>query len=119
MPTESDDWFADACKEPFAFLVERYGFVGPFQSRGGNEFVVRYQKKKKTVSISVEPFRRPVVELFFPSVELANRRLPPQTVLPKEKGLSEEEELARDLRHSAVQLESNALDFLSDEEKPA
>jgi hypothetical protein len=118
MTADSDDWFADACEKPFAFLVQRFGFSGPTQSRpGGNEFVVRYQRKKKTVSISIEPFGRPVVELFYPSIDLKHRSFPPQSPLPSAKGLSEEEELARELHHCATELESKAHDFLSHQER--
>ena len=119
MSTDSSDWFAKACERPFAFLVQRFGFSGPTQIHaGGNEYVVCYQRKKKTVSISIEPFGRPIVELFYPNLELEHRSFPLQTVLPVVKGLSEGEELSRELHHCAMELESNALGFLS-HEKPA
>jgi hypothetical protein len=115
MSAESATWFADACRRPFAFLVERYGFTGPVESRGGNEFTVRYRKRTKTIAIVVEPFGRPVVEMFSPIPELKNRKFLMRGVLPPITGLSEEEELARDLRDCAMDLESNAREFLSDE----
>lgn len=115
MSAQSNKWFADACRDPFAFLVERYGFTGPIESRGGNEFTARYQKRNKTIAISVEPFGRPVVEMFTPTPALENRRILVRGVLPPIAGLSEEEALARDLRACALNLESNAREFLSDE----
>jgi hypothetical protein len=117
MRTDSNDWFSTVCEAPFAFLVQRFGFFGPVQIHaGGNEYVVRYQRKKKTVSISIEPGGRPVVELYYPSLELEHRSFPRQSVLPPARGLSDEEKLTRELRHCAAELELNALDFLSDEE---
>lgn len=114
MKHDPEFWFAAACKEPFAFLIKEYGFSGPVQTRGGNEFTVSYKKGKRTVCISIEPFSAPIIELFYPSTDLKHRRIPRQTRLPsKNTPLSSEDELARALRHAATELTNNEREFLT------
>jgi hypothetical protein len=115
MSDDTDLWFAEECTGPFRFLVERYGFRGPFASRAGNEFTVRYSKKKKTISIVIAPGDRPFVEFFSPSVDIAHRKFPRFQPLPPLKKKSEEEILSSDLLHWAMELETQNRDFLSDE----
>ncbi len=112
MKENTEHWFAIACEQPFSFLVQKYGFSGPIETRGGNEFTVSYTRKNKTVSISIEPFSSPIVELFYPTTELKNRRIPRQTILPPDKNLKPEEKLVRDLYHCAAELEANERIFL-------
>jgi hypothetical protein len=117
MSTDTDLWFAEECARPFRFLVERFGFDGPVASRAGNEFTVKYSKKRKTISISVEPGGRPFVEFFTPTADIAQRSFPKFRTLPSLAGRSEEEAIPSDLLHWAMELETQNRDFLSDEEE--
>jgi len=116
----SDDpfpFFSVPCKQEFAFLVDRYGFSGPEVEDFGRECVIRYQKGKKTVAIAYEVGVGPIVELFFPSRDIKNRRFPRHTAITnstQKKKLRrwEDEMLPAFLTLHAAELERNERDFL-------
>lgn len=113
-------FFSGPCKQQFAFLVDRYGFSGPKVESFGPECVVRYEKEKKTVAIAYEIDAGPVVELFFPSWDIKNRRFPrrgPVVDSPKKKKLRrwEDDMLPAFLTRSASELEMYERDFLETE----
>lgn len=68
--------FVAPCLEAFSYLVERFGFVAPVVEQLGRECFVRYQKGRRWVSIAYEPFSIPIVELFHPTQEIKDRRIP-------------------------------------------
>jgi hypothetical protein len=69
-------WFTDACIEAFAFLVSKYGFIGPKVKQAAYERYVSYEKPDRIVSIYYEPGLLPLVELFYPTREIKNRYIP-------------------------------------------
>lgn len=117
MPTDPFPFFSDPCKRAFAFLVDRYGFSGPEIEDFGRECVIVYQKGKKTVSIAYEAGCGPVVELYFPSRDIKNRRFPqhgPVDRPSKKKKLQrwDDEMLLAFLTRSTSELETYERDFL-------
>jgi hypothetical protein len=65
--------FADACREAFGRLCERYAFADPEVESIGREQFVRYHRGNQTVSIAYEAGSVPIVELFYPPEETAER----------------------------------------------
>ena len=74
--TYSFPWFVRPCLNAFRFLVERYGFQEPKVEQLGRECFIRYQKDNRIVSIAHEPGSAPIVELFYPTHDMKNRRIP-------------------------------------------
>lgn len=65
--------FADACREAFRVLPERYAFAEPEVEAIGREQFVRYHRGNQTVSVAYEPGSVPIVELFYASKEAGER----------------------------------------------
>jgi hypothetical protein len=112
-------FFSEPCKQAFGFLVERYAFSPPEEEQLGRERFIRYQKRNKTVSIAYEPGLSPIVELFFPSRDLKNRRFPKHDVVagPKKKPKRwSDDRMSKFLATQASELERNEREFLENEE---
>lgn len=69
-------WFVPPCLEAFEFLQTRYGFSEPEIEQLGRECFIRYQKGPRCVSIAYEPYSIPIVELFYPTHSMRDRRIP-------------------------------------------
>jgi hypothetical protein len=69
-------WFDKPCIEAFSFLVSRYGFEEPEIRQLGRECFISYRKGNRWVSIAYEPYSVPIVELFYPTHDIKNRRIP-------------------------------------------
>ncbi|MBC2600640.1 hypothetical protein [Puniceicoccus vermicola] len=107
--------FEKPCLEAFQFLVERYGFEEPIIEQLGRECFIRYEKENRIVSIAYEPYSIPIVELFSPTHEMKNRRIPRiNSGLGKKDKFDDEDEAQQRkiLTHQATELESKELDFL-------
>ena len=111
-------FFSEPCKRAFGFLVERYGFSAPEEEQIGRERFIRYQKHNKTVSIAYEPGVSPVVELFFPSRDLKNRRVAKHDVVarPKKPKRWSDDRMPEFLAAVASELERNEREFLGKED---
>ena len=111
-----EDWWIGECKEPFEFLIHDYGFSQPVGTRAGNEFTATYTKGNETVKVPVEPFSPPIVELFYPTPELRNRRFvrTASTRLPRKRHRGDrEEDLGGALRRAAAELATKEHEWLS------
>ena len=61
--------FINAVQQAFSTLVTAYGFEVPAVEDLGREVYVLYHRGTRTVSVSMESGGRPIVELFYPSLE--------------------------------------------------
>ena len=116
--SDSNDGFTDACVRSFAFLTERYGFSAPQAYRAGRELVVSYTKGAKSICISIEPGGAPVVEFFYPSLDIKHRSFPKRPTMPLPASLPrhsrewEEADVEQFLQFWALQVESNEREFI-------
>lgn len=111
-------WFVTPCLEAFHFLESRYGFDKPVVEQLGRECFIRYRKGDRLVSIAYEPGCPPIVELFYPSHEMKNRRIPKlNTGIENIKKFKDTDETAQHLtlHIQAKDLESKERDFLTGE----
>ena len=69
-------WFFSPCREAFGFLETRYGFGSPKVEQIGRECFVTFRKRDRWVSIAYEPGSIPIVELFHPTADIKDRRIP-------------------------------------------
>lgn len=69
-------WFVTPCLAAFSFLESRFSFDAPIVEQLGRECFIRYRKHNRWVSIAYEPGSVPIVELFHPTDEIRNRRIP-------------------------------------------
>ena len=69
-------WFVNPCLEVFSYLERRYHFDPPIIEQLGRECFVRYRKGNRWVSIAYEPGSVPIVELFHPTEDMKDRRIP-------------------------------------------
>lgn len=69
-------WFVKPCLDAFSYLQTRYGFEAPIVEQLGRECFISYRKGNRGVSIAYERGLVPIVELFHPSREMKDRRIP-------------------------------------------
>jgi hypothetical protein len=74
--TSIESTFVGHCCNAFRRLVDVYGFSNPEVERVGRETYVRYRKGDHEVAIAYEHGTSPIVELFYPSAETGERRVP-------------------------------------------
>ncbi len=112
-------WFVNPCLDEFKYLGKGgYGFDPPVVEQIGRECFIRYTKGNRIVSIAYEPGSPPIVELFTPTHEIKNRRIPRLNtgiVNATKWRDTGEDELRRILRSQAKDLEIKEKAFLSGE----
>lgn len=111
-------WFVNPCLEAFSFLQTRFGFEAPVVEQLGRECVIQYRKGNRWVSIAYEPGAFPIVELFYPSLDIRHRRFPRSDiglVKPKRFRDGDESEQRHALKARAASLERNEGEFLRGE----
>jgi hypothetical protein len=69
-------WFTKPCLRVFGRLSSELGFSSPSVEQLGQERYVRFEKRAHVVSIVYEPGQVPLIELFYPTHAVANRRIP-------------------------------------------
>lgn len=110
--------FSGPCKRSFAFLTDRYGFSKPDEEQCGRERYIRYQKGPKFISVAYEPFGKPVIEFFHPTLDIKNRIFPKRPTdslsmkMPKSHREWEEKEIEQFLQFWAEQIEKNEQEFI-------
>ena len=76
MTDTSCPWFVNPCKTALAYLVTEHGFTGPAVKQYAYEVYVEYQKADRWVSVVYEIGYYPLVEFYYPTREIKNRRIP-------------------------------------------
>jgi hypothetical protein len=109
-------WFVTPCLEAFSFLESRFGFSSPLVEQLGRECFIRYHKTDRWVSIAYEPGSVPIVELFHPTDDIKDRRIPRlQNGLanPRRFSDADESQQRQTLQAQAASLETVEREFLS------
>ena len=60
----------------FRYLQEKYGFSAAATEDLGREIIVRYERDNQTVSILYEHGSSPLIEIFYPSIEIGDNPIP-------------------------------------------
>ena len=110
-------WFVIPCLEAFGFLQSRYGFDAPVVEQLGRECFIGYRKDTRWVSIAYEPGCVPIVELFHPTDDIKDRRIPQlKTGLenPKRFADTDDSQQRHTLHAQAVDLETTERVFVGD-----
>ena len=109
-------WFVTPCLEAFSFLPSRFGFDAPVVEQLGRECFISYRKSSRWVSIAYEPGSVPIVELFHPTNEIRDRRIPRLKVgllRPRYFVDTDEDQQRQTLQAQAAELEVVEREFLS------
>jgi hypothetical protein len=109
-------WFVNPCLEAFSFLQSRYSFDAPEIQQLGRECYVRYRKGDRWVSIAYEPGMVPIVELFHPTRDMKDRRIPRlKHGLSKPRAFADtdEQQHRRTLQAQAADLDATEFNFLA------
>jgi len=109
-------YFVTPCLEAFSFLETRFGFEAPIVEQLGRECFIRYRKSDRWVSIAYEPGSVPIVELFHPTHDIKDRRIPRlKTGLAKPRRFADtdESQQRQTLQAQAADLETVEREFLS------
>jgi hypothetical protein len=109
-------WFVNPCLETFQFLESRYSFAPPEIEQLGRECYIRYRKGNRWVSVAYEPGSVPIVELFHPSRDMKDRRIPRlKHGLSKPRAFADTDEQQQrwTLQAQAEDLETTESSFLS------
>ena len=75
-PIPRDNETACQCAAAFQFLCDDYGFAAPHFLQAGREQNLYFAKGNRTIGINWEPGAFPLVELFYPTVDIEHRRIP-------------------------------------------
>ncbi len=69
-------WFTIPCQKVFQLLVTSHGFSGPTVKQYAHEIYVEYATTNRFISIEYEIGQYPLIELFQPTRQIKDRRIP-------------------------------------------